>query len=187
MKYQIAVTLLVLALSSQAQAQLPAQRGTPGSGNRPTTAPSGKKIQGEPEKASAKLTPKAGSNKPARAAAVVVPQQNFMVGINGYPSPDNDGIVLLSTLQRRDLDRGNKVRCPVKEIQVDFRGNGKLINMYLEPGDKITSIDGFEVKNMEQLMVAVNSATNPHDMEITFIDWKTGNEYTGTIDAMRVR
>jgi len=184
MSQRLLLTLILLGATGSLQAQLPAQRGTPGAGNRPTEAPSGKRVQVEPDKAKANLTPKAGSGRTAKAG-VVIGQTNYMIGVRGYAS--DDGLVVLSTLQRRDLDRGNRMRCPVKEIQVDFRGNGRLINMYLEPGDVITSIDGFDVKNLDQLIVAVNSASNPHDMQISFIDWRTGNEYTGTIDAMRIR
>jgi S1-C subfamily serine protease len=62
-----------------------------------------------------------------------------------------------------------------------------MVKIRLEPGDKITGIDGYQVTNLQELIVAVNSAGDPHRLDIAFIDWRSGNEYVGTINAMRVK
>jgi hypothetical protein len=183
MRAFVIAVVLCIVVSAEASAQLPAQKGTPGKGTRPTAPPQGKTVASEPEKVPAtNLTPKGGGKV---RAAVVVNSVDYQIGILGYPA--NDGIVVMSTAQRRDLDQGGRIRCPAREIEVDFQNNGKTVTVRLEGGDMITTIGGYETKTIDQLVVAINSTNTPHALDITFIDWRTGNEYMGTINAMKVK
>jgi hypothetical protein len=179
----LAAGLCLSAFGSQVFGQLPAQRGRPGTGQRPTSPPAGRAVAEEPSHAAAgTLRSRSGGNGKAYAA---IADASYMIGVRGYG--DGDGIVVTSTLQRRDYNQGGRTRSPAMEILVDFQGNGRLVKIRLESGDKITGIDGFQVTNLQELIVAVNSAGDPHRLEIAFIDWRSGNEYVGTINAMRVR
>ena len=174
--------LLVAITLGTSLAQLPAQKGTPGKGNRPTAAPPGKKVTAEPTKATATMTKKQGNTE--TAAVMALTSVDYMIGITGYPSAD--GVVVMSTVRRHDLD-ANKIRCAAAEIPLDLQGNGKLITVTLEPGDKITHLGVYGVTTVEQIAIAINTATDPHSLDIRFIDWRTGNEYAAKIDAMRVK
>ncbi len=174
--------IIVAAMGGNVGAQLPAQKSTKGKGDRPTTAPRGISIA--PESKQVPVTSLASRNGGAPRVAAAMSRLDYAIGIRGYAA--EDGVVVLATSNRRDLDRGGRNRCPAAEIEVDFRGNGRMTRVRLEPGDKITAVDGFEVNSLDELAVAVNSASDPHSIEIVFIDWRTGNEYMGWIDAMRV-
>ena len=125
MRAMVSAVVLIFAVSVATSAQLPAQRGVAGKGERPKDPPSGKKTIHEPEKTSAMmLTPKGGGTKKSFSA---IANAKLMIGIRGYA--EDDGIVVLATVQKRDLDQG-KNRCPVNEIKVDFQGNGVLVDRF---------------------------------------------------------
>lgn len=164
------------------QAQLPAQKGKENKGDRPTKAPEGKSVVSEPTKVPATtLTPKGGGHSGGVVTAIAA--TDYMIGVQGYAN--DTGIVVMATVAVADQNQKGKKRCPVGEIEVDFKGNGKLVKVLLEPGDVITAVDGFSTKTLDELVVAINTASNPHAMDITWIDWRSGNEYTGTINALK--
>ena len=65
--------------------------------------------------------------------------------------------------------------------------SGSVINASLVKGDQITLIDGFEVKNMTELIVAINSASDPKKLEIEVLSASTGKTRTGQITAVKIK
>lgn len=181
MRTLIATLMVTIALQASAMGQLPAQKGKRGEGARPTAVPPGKQLMEEPTRTSEMKLKKVDGG--ARQYAAIA-QVDYFVGVRGYPT--QSGLAVMSTFRRKDYDKNGRGRCPAEEIEVDFQGNGRLIKVKLEPGDVIVAIDGIYVTTPAEVSVAVNSADNPHDLEIVFIDWRTGNEYVGKIDAMKI-
>lgn len=183
----IVMAAVFFAAVGGASAQLPAQKGVAGKGKRPTSPPAGKVEAAEPGKTpetKLKRVQESGDQPKTKECAAIA-DINYMVGVRGYARAD--GFVVLSTARLRDLNQRSKVRCAAEEIEVDFQGNGRTVKLKLEGGDKITAIDGYEVKTPEELSVALNTASDPHAVDITFIDWRSGNEYTGRLNAMKVK
>jgi S1-C subfamily serine protease len=181
MRTVIIASVVSLFAVSGAVAQLPAQKGMTGKGERPTAPPSGSRVDVEPPTTAAmQMERKVGGQEPV--AAIV---SKFRIGVRGYKG--RQGVVVMDLVSDKDLDQSSKRRCPAAAIRVDIQGNGKVITMKLERGDVITAAGDYQVKTVDELAVAINTAADPHDMEITFIDWRTGNEYTGRINAMRIK
>lgn len=164
-------------------AQLPAQKGEAGKGKRPTAPPTGQSEAAEPSK-TPEMTLKRLHGGDPKSCAVIV-DIKYMVGVRGYAG--TDGFVVLSTVKLRDLNQRGKVRCAAEEIEADFQGSGRTVKLKLEGGDKITAIDGYGVKTPEELSVALNTASDPHAVDITFVDWRLGNEYMERLNAMKVK
>jgi hypothetical protein len=109
---------------------------------------------------------------------------SYKIGIYGQESLG--GVVVLGTTRIFDLDK-NRHRSAAQEIMVDFLGNGKLVPVKLEQYDIIQSIDGHRVQSLSDLAVFLNSASDPRRITIGFRDHRTGQEYVGRLNAVRVR
>lgn len=181
MRSYVCLAAVWIATANTMTAQLPAQKGTPGTGNRPAAAPKGKTTVAEPTKTpQTQLAPKAGG-KPKVVAALV--SADYAIGVQGYPT--DAGVVVMSTVKLADKNQRGKRRSAAEEIDVDLKGNGRTVKLKLEAGDTITSVDGSVTNTLDELVAAINSASDPHALEISFIDWRTGNECTGTINAVK--
>jgi len=190
-----AVTTFATALLLPAEAftQLPEQKGgkkavDKSHDSRPTDLPANTKEVHEIDKHDKDVTlykKKADGSTEKKLIPKSTIDPMFKIGVAGYPSPN--GFVVWNTVKFSDKDKNNQARCPAQEIQVDFGGNGQFVTVKLERGDRIVSIDTWDVKTPDDVGVALNSASDPHTIEIQFVDYRSGNQYTGYINAARIK
>jgi hypothetical protein len=93
----------------------------------------------------------------------------------------DDGFVVRRTFALKDFNQG-KTRAPGREIDV-IGPTGNTIGWHFDNGDRIISIDGLPVQDVNDVFAAINLSINLPTLAIEFVANSTGNVESGKITA----
>jgi hypothetical protein len=176
-----ATSLCVFFGRSDAIAQEPVIKEKPK--NVPSHAEDGEIKVGEKITMTKLVKQSDGSRKKVKVERTI-PEQKWKIGVVGWH--DKEGCNIIQFKGLRDVETDKMVDCPLKAVRL-MTPSGTVFTASLIKGDEITLIDGFEVPTMTELIVAINSASDPKKLEIEVINSSTGKVSTGQITAVKVK